>query len=249
MARKNAESLAPQSLADDPRFQPRPRGNVDAGDGHAGRCERWKKALLCIDLQYLGCAEGFGVFENHRESGVTEEAIQYYLSRVQDEVVPNVSKLQNFFRQQGHEVIHCHIQSLTQDGRDRSPEHKALGLHAPPGSKLAQFLPEVAPEEDEVVLNKTASGVFISTNIEYVLRNLCISDVFITGVMTNECVSSAARSACDLGFKVFVVSDCTAGITKELHDASLLTMQDRYAKVISTDEIMAHLEKAEQAEA
>lgn len=219
----------------DPRYQPSPRGDME-GDDHPGRCERWRKALLCIDLQYLGCAEGYGVFENHRKSGVTEAAIKYYLNRVNETVVPNVSRLQDSFRGKSHEVLHSRIQSLTQDGRDRSPEHKQLELHAPPGSKIAEFLPDVTPLEDEVVINKTASGVFISTNIEYVLRNLCISELFIAGVLTNECISSAARSASDLGFKVYVLSDACAGITEELHDAALLTMQDRYATVISTEE-------------
>src|SRR5690606_9963504 len=137
------------------------------------------------------CAEGFGVFENHRQSGVPEQAIQAYLERVNETVVPNVRKLQDAFRQHQQEVIHIHIQSLTQDGRDRSLEHKNLGLHAPPGSKLAEFLPEVAPQGDEIVLEKTASGVFISTNLEYVLRNLCVSEIHVVGVYTNECISSA----------------------------------------------------------
>ncbi|MAY01402.1 MAG: N-carbamoylsarcosine amidase [Gammaproteobacteria bacterium] len=231
------------AVENDKRFQPSPAGDFRETGQQAGRCERWRKALLCIDLQYLGCAEGFGVFENHRQSGVSEEAIQYYLKRVEEVVTPNVRKLQEYFRTQDAEVIHCRIQSRTADGRDRSPEHKNLGLHAAPGSKLAEFLPQVAPVEDEIIINKTASGVFISTNIEYVLRNLCISDLYITGVTTNECVSSAARSACDLGFKVHVIADATAGITQELHKASLLTMQDRYAEVLTSDEVIEKLQQ------
>jgi nicotinamidase-related amidase len=73
------------------------------------------------------------------------------------------------FRSYGLEVIHTRIQSLTQDGRDRSPGHKRLGLQAAPGSKESEYLPQVAPVGDEIVMNKTASGVFVSTNMEYVL--------------------------------------------------------------------------------
>ncbi|GGD63265.1 cysteine hydrolase family protein [Lacimicrobium alkaliphilum] len=225
----------------DKRFQPGPLGSHQKKQG-SPLCESWQKALLCIDLQYLGCAEGYGVFESHRKSGVSEDAIQYYLRRVRDTVVPNVSKLQEYFRANDHEVIHIHIQSLTEDGRDRSLEHKRLGLHAPPGSKLAEFLPEVAPVDDEIVLSKTASGVFIATNIESVLRNLCISELYIAGVYTNECISSAVRSASDLGFQVSLISDCTAAITKELHKATLLTLNERYAQVMSADELIRQLE-------
>jgi len=220
------------------QFQPSPRGADEKQDG---RCESWQKALLCIDLQYLGCAEGFGVFESHRQSGVSDEAIDFYLHRIRNVVLPNVRSLQDFFRAHGFEVMHFHIQSLTADGRDRSPEHKRLGLHAPPGSKLAEFLPEVAPHDDEIVISKTASGVFISTNLEYILRNLCVSELFVTGVYTNECISSAVRSASDLGFRVNLVSDCTAALTDALHAATLLTTQDRYARVLTSDEVVEEL--------
>ena len=206
-------------------------------------CPRGERALLCIDLQYLGCTEGFGFLESHRQSGVKEAIIQSYLKRLKQTVLPNVARLQDIFRRHGLEVIHFHIQSLTGDGRDRSPEHKRLGLHAPPGSRQAAFLPEVAPKGDEIVFSKTASGVFISTNLEYVLRNLCITDLFITGVYTNECISSAVRGACDLGFQVTLAADGTAAITRELHEASLLTLHNRYGKVRSTDDIIRSLKE------
>lgn len=210
-------------------------------DGAPARCERWRRALLCIDLQDLGCREGYGVFENHRQAGVPEDAIRSYLCLIEETVVPNVGRLQECFRSLGDEVMHTRIQSLTADGRDRSLEHKRLGLHAPPGSRRAEFLPDVAPRADEVVLGKTASGVFVSTNIEYVLRNLCISELFVVGVYTNECVSSAVRSASDLGFEAVLVSDATAAITPQLHEATLLTTRDRYAKVMTTDEVVDRL--------
>ena len=230
---------------DSAHYQPTPRGGPQQ---RAGRCLTWQRALLCIDLQFLGCKEGYGVFENHRECGVCEDAIQYYLDRVHTTVLPNVRRLQNYFRGNGYEVIHTHIQSLTRDGRDRSLEHKELGLHAPPGSELAQILPEVAPVEDEIVLPKTASGVFTCTNIAYILRNLCVSELYVVGVYTNECVSSAVRSASDLGFHVTLISDGTAAITEELHRATLLTTKDRYAKVRSTEEVIALLEESESVD-
>lgn len=195
-------------------------------------------ALLCIDLQQLNCVDNFGVFADHRRSGVSESAIRYYLERVQSTVLPNVSALQRAFRDRGFEVIHVRIQSLTRDGRDRSLEHKRLGLHAPPGSQLAEFMDAVRPGEDEIIINKTASGVFGSTNLEYLLRNLYINRVFIVGVFTNECISSAVRSASDLGFDVWLVSDATAAITPELHDATILTTDGRYARVKTTAAVL-----------
>lgn len=209
----------------------------------SARDRQWQSCLLCVDLQHLGCSEGFGVFENHRESGVSEESIQYYLKKVHETVIPNVARLQDYFRKQQLEIVHTRIQSLTEDGRDRSAEHKRLGLHAPPGSRLSEFIDDVAPQTNEVVLNKTASGAFVSTNIEYVLRNMQVAELFVVGVYTNECVSSSVRSAADLGFDVRLISDATAAITEDLHEATLLTTKDRYAQVLTTDEAIAQLKK------
>jgi nicotinamidase-related amidase len=162
-------------------------------------------------------------------------------------VLPNVRRLQDTFRATGLEVIHTRIQSLTRDGRDRSPGHKRLGLHAAPGSKEAQFVELVAPEVDEIVLDKTASGVFNSTNISYVLRNLGINALFVTGVYSNECVSTAIRDACDLGYYVTLISDGCATVTPELQQATITVMKDRYARVLSTAEAIEEVEQARQA--
>ena len=196
-------------------------------EGHA--------ALLCIDLQYLDAARGHGVFRDAANSGVPLDAQDYYFERLESLVLPGVRKLQDTFRAHGLEVIHTRIQSLTRDGRDRSKGHRRLGLLAPPGSKDAEFIDCVAPDpnHDEIVINKTASGVFSSTNLHYVLKNLGIESLFVVGVYTNECVETTVRDACDLGYLVTVVEECCATVTPELHEASLATLRDRYARIMT----------------
>mgnify|MGYP001813754824 FL=1 len=202
-----------------------------------------KTALLCIDMQYLDAAPGFGVFADADASGVPHEAQEYYFNRLDEIVLPNVRRLQDAFRERELEVIHTRIQSLTIDGRDRSPGHKRLNLHAAPDSKEAEFLEQIAPIENEIVINKTASGVFTSTNIQYILRNMEITGLFVVGVYSNECVSTAIRDACDLGFYVTLISDGCATVTPELQQATITTMKDRYARVFTTDEAIAEIRK------
>lgn len=203
-------------------------------------------ALLCIDLQYLDAAPGHGVFRDAENSGVAPEAQEYYFNRLEKLVLPNVRKLQDTFREHSLELIHTRIQSLTRDGRDRSKGHRRLGLLAPPGSRDADFLEAVAPrpDRDEIVINKTASGVFSSTNLHYVLNNLGIQSLFVVGVYTNECVETTVRDACDLGYLVTVVEDCCATVTPELHEASLATLRDRYARIIQLDEAVRTIDRA-----
>jgi nicotinamidase-related amidase len=204
-------------------------------------------ALLCIDLQYLDAARGHGVFADAAASGVPLKAQEYYFQYLENVVLPNVRRLQDAFRAQGLEVIHSRIQSLTRDGRDRSPGHKRLNLHAPPGSKEAEFVESVAPVGDEIVLNKTASGVFNSTNLQYILRNLDITSLFIVGVYSNECVSTAVRDACDLGFYVTLIEDGCTTVTPELQEATIMTIRDRYARVMTTDEAVTEIARVREA--
>mgnify|MGYP001563124683 FL=1 len=201
-------------------------------------------ALMSIDLQYLDAAEGHGVFADVEKSGVPVEAQEYYFKRLHHVVLPNVRRLQDAFRDLSLEVIHTRIQSMTDDGRDRSVGHKRLGLHAPPGSKDAEFLKEVAPKNDELIINKTASGVFNSTNAEYVLRNMNIDSLYVCGVYTNECVSTTVRDACDRGFYTTLINDACATVTPELHNATVATIKDRYARVMTTAEVLKEVREA-----
>lgn len=199
-------------------------------------------ALLCIDMQYLDAADGYGVFKHDGSSPVSNEGREYYFRKLRETVLPNVHHLQNCFRWHGMEVIHVRIQALTRDGRDRSKGHKRLNLHSAPGSPESCFLEEVAPVGDEIVINKTASGVFSSTNLHYVLKNLGVSSLFVTGVYTNECVETTIRDACDLGYVVTLVEDGCTTVTQELHDASLKTLRDRYARIVTAAAAITDIE-------
>jgi nicotinamidase-related amidase len=99
----------------------------------------------------------------------------------------------------------------------------------------------VAPVGDEIVINKTASGVFVSTNMEYVLRNLGITSLFMCGVYTNECVETTTRDASDIGFYSTVIEDACATVTPDLHFSSLNTLRDRYARILSTAQAVSEI--------
>jgi nicotinamidase-related amidase len=101
----------------------------------------------------------------------------------------------------------------------------------------------VAPKGDEIIINKTASGVFNATNLEYILRNLGITGLFVCGVYTNECVSTTVRDACDRGFYTTLVSDACATVTPALHNATIATIKDRYARVMKTEEAQKEIKR------
>ncbi len=203
-------------------------------------------ALLIIDLQYLDAAKGFGVFKDITTSGIPIEQQEYYFDTLNGHVIPNVQRLLKTFRNKNMEIIHTRIQSLTKDGRDRSNGHKRLGLLAVPGTKEADFLEEVKPMDDEIIINKTASGVFSSTNLNYVLQNLNINELVVAGVYTNECVETTIRDACDLGYLVTLVEDACTTVTPELHEGTIRSLRDRYASILKTEDIEKRFAKVDE---
>lgn len=193
-------------------------------------------ALLIVDMQYLDAHKDYGMFIKAKEKG-NEKALDYYKDRL-DIIVPNIVRLQKVFREKGMEVIQTKIESLTLDGRERSKGHKDKDIFAAKGSKDGQILNELKPLENEIVLPKTASGVFNSTAIDQILRNLGIDSLLITGVVTNNCVENAVRDACDRGYAVILVEDGCAAVSEELHQASIRAMKDHFAKVKTTAEVI-----------
>jgi ureidoacrylate peracid hydrolase len=160
-----------------------------------------------------------------------------YYSRLDDLVVPNAAALIAACRAAGIEVVYTVIQSLTRDGRDRSLDHKLSGYHVPPGAPEGAVIAALAPGPDEIVLPKTASGVFDSTCIDYVLRNMGVARLGMLGVYTNQCIESAARVAADRGYHVTVVEDACAGTTPEAHAHSIGVLAG-YGRVVTTADLL-----------
>ena len=201
--------------------------------------ERGHAALLVIDMQYLDAHWDYSMCQKIRAAGFGRELL-YYKDRL-EVIVPNIRRLQDAFRTTGLEVMHTRIQSMTSDGRDRSPSHKRLGHFAAPQSRDAEILDDLKPVGDEMVFSKTAGSVFSSTNIEYVLRNLEIRTLVVTGVVTTGCVHTAVTEAADRGFSVVLVEDGCAAVTEELHWASIRILRDVYAKIMRTEDVLARI--------
>jgi nicotinamidase-related amidase len=139
------------------------------------------------------------------------------------------------------EVIYCTIAARTRDGRERSRVHKDNEMLARLGSRDAEVLDELRPQGDEIVLNKTCGGVFNSTELDYILRNMGIETLIITGVVTNGCVETAVRDAADRGYKVVLVPDACAAFSDELHENALMSVGDKICKLRESQELLAEL--------
>ena len=74
-----------------------------------------------------------------------------------------------------------------------------------------QVLECIAPSSDDIVLPKTSSNVFSSTNVDYILRSLEKRCLILAGCVTDQCVESAVREACDRHYYVTLVTGEPSG--------------------------------------
>lgn len=196
-------------------------------------------ALLIVDVQNLCARRDGGEFKERSDAEIARDYAAYF-EQLAEVAVPNMQRLLTACRTAGVEVLYTTIESLTRDGRDRSLDYKISGFNVPRGSWDAKVIDELAPGDDEMVFPKSSSSVFISTNIDYVMRNLGVKQLVICGLRTDHCVESAIRDACDLGYLVTQVTDACASITLERHENSLQTIKG-YCRQVTTDALLAEL--------
>jgi biuret amidohydrolase len=194
-----------------------------------------ESALLFVDMQKIFCTPGLD--PAHPEFGPDH----YYHRRLRDLVIPNQARLLARARATGIQVMHTIIEALTEDCRDISLDHRLSDLMIPKGHPLAGPIDELAPVANEIVLPKTSSGVFNSTNIDYVLRNLGVRTLIVAGVVTDQCVDMAVRDAADRGYLVSVPADACATYTQDRHDGALRAYGG-YCWVTDTDTILSRME-------
>ena len=84
----------------------------------------------------------------------------------------------------------------------------------------------ITPQQNEIVINKHTSSIFIDTGFERMLRNAGIITVVFTGIATEGGVESSARDAFNRGFYPVVVSDCVSSPSKDGHERSLENMKN-----------------------
>jgi len=200
--------------------------------------ERDRTAVLVIDIQ--------NTYLEPKDSAEENRRWQPFFDRMNGTVIPNAARLVDWARTEGIEVIFARIACQTEDGRDRSLSQKKPGFNyllLPKNRDDSQIVPELAPQGDEIVVTKTTDSTLTGTNLRLMLHNIGIADVIVSGIFTDQCVSSTVRSLADESFSVLVVQDACAAATMELHEKELEIINMIYCHVVSMEELPGFLNK------
>jgi nicotinamidase-related amidase len=138
-------------------------------------------------------------------------------------IIPAVSREISEARKSGKPIIF-----ICDSHEKDDPEFTRFGwpAHAVKGTEGAQVVAELAPQQGDIIVEKTTYSGFHNTALDDTLKKLDVDSLRLTGCVTHICVLFTASDAVLRGYKVTVVEDGVAGISKEDHDAALRIMKN-----------------------
>ncbi|WP_404367110.1 isochorismatase family protein [Marinobacter sp.] len=109
-----------------------------------------------------------------------------------------------------------------------------------PGRHGQEIWPELHVEATDIQITKNRYSALIpgASDLDQVLRGLDVTNLLITGTKTNVCCESTARDAMMMNFNVVMVSDATAALSDNEHQATLETVIQQFGDVLTVSEVL-----------
>ncbi|MEW6351187.1 MAG: isochorismatase family cysteine hydrolase [Thermodesulfobacteriota bacterium] len=148
----------------------------------------------------------------------TEPGLYHFLIRRQLQsrgVIQKTRRLVKESRDLGIKIVHAPLVIDPQNKRGLLA-HLTFGQVFTLGSRRSEITSGIYEEGDLVVKGRYAFDAFIGSNLEDLLRNNGMRRVFLAGFTTDQCVAKTLRTALRKGFQAYLISDCTATMSRFL---------------------------------
>lgn len=135
--------------------------------------------------------------------------------------------------------------AYARDGRDggmfvrKVPALLGLTRDAP----LAQIVDELAPQPDDLVVEKKYASVFFGTHIAATLTAMGVDTLIMVGCSTSGCIRASAVDGMQHGFRVIVPRECVGDRAPGPHEANLFDIDGKYGDVVATDEVLDYFRR------
>lgn len=204
----------------------------DAGFGRPVGLGR-RPGLLIIDVQYRTVGTVPRSFD---------EAIKEFPTSCGDvgwDAVSNIARLLELFRKRDWPVLYPHV------APKQAYDTGALGAKVPGimsiPEKGYEFVAEVAPRDNDVLVPKRHPSAFFGTPLASYLVQAGIDSLVVTGCTTSGCVRGSVVDAFSYNYKVAVPADAVYDRSPVVHEVNLFDIGQKYADVSSTDELLTNL--------
>lgn len=204
------------------------------GEAGYGMRQEWgsRPALLVIDVT-LG-------FAGHPDLDETANRGRYstYCAPAAGSVA-SIVRVLAAARERGAPVFFTTVPEAAADhiGRWRIKHPKTL--EAPPDYR--QLLPVLAQRDDELLVEKGKPSAFFATALLPLLIERGVDSLVVTGCTTSGCVRATVVDAFSYGFATFVPEDAVFDRAESSHMTSLFEMNQKYADVVPTDDVVTFL--------
>jgi len=157
-------------------------------------------------------------------------------------IVPNINRLTGIARDRDMPVIFSMDSFLPGDFifKGKMKEHSIRG------TKGADLYHGLSHTDKDFYSPKRRFSAFFKTDIDQTLRLHGVDTVVLAGINSHWCVLSSALDALSHDFRAYILEDCCASYSKEIHEATMniYRMNPLYPlfKVLLLDEFLKELD-------
>ena len=143
-----------------------------------------------------------------------------YVGEQGKKIISQIKKLLDEERRSGSSIIYICDNHLMDDA-----EFEMFPCHCVRGTKGAEIIKELAPQNGDYIITKRRYSAFAGTDLEITLKEKGVKQLILVGVCTNICVLYTAADARNLNYKVVVPENCVTSFDLEAHKFALNEMK------------------------
>ena len=109
------------------------------------------------------------------------------------------------------------------------------------GSRGAQIVRELTPQDGDRVIRKWRPSAFFRTDLEVFLGARRIDTLLCCGTSASGCVRATVTDAFMRDIRCMVIRECVADRTTAVLEANLFDLHQKYAEVVSLSNVLAYV--------